>query len=243
MSNGSTRNHGERKSCRNGERAEPLVLPPDALGIETAERQLDGALIRGRPTFHDRPIGFGDPAMLEQKPKRGRCLAVSPQNEAAGGVLIQPMGEHRRGVPQDRHAHGLLPSGLNALEDLFPGLTREALDAGALRIDRMRDSRFYFEGGEHARFESGYTPHPGEPGRERWLGYAANRTAHARLLEHPGAPRPWLVCIPGYRVGQVAVDFTGFRTRWLHRTLGLNVAVPVMPLHGPRRAGRQDEGH
>ncbi len=66
-----------------------------------------------------------------------------------------PVGEHRRGVPQDRHAHGLLPSGLSALEDLLPGLTREAIDAGALRIDHMRDSRFYFAGGEHARFESG----------------------------------------------------------------------------------------
>ncbi len=98
-------------------------------------------------------------------------------------------------------------------------------------------SRFGDHG--HARFESGYAPHLGEPGRERWQGYRANLTAHVRLLEHPGAPRPWLVCIPGYRMGQVAVDFTGFRTRWLHRTLGLNVAVPVMPLHGPRRAGRR----
>ena len=91
----------------------------------------------------------------------------------------------------------------------------------------------------HARFESGYAPHAGEPGGERWQGQAANRMAHAWLLEHGGPPRPWVVCIPGYRMGHPAVDFTGFRTRWLHETLGLNVAVPVMPLHGPRRAGRR----
>jgi len=108
-----------------------------------------------------------------------------------------------------------------------------------LRNMEIETKRSRFGDHAHARFESGYTPHPGEPGRERWQGYEANRTAHVRLLEHPGAPRPWLVCIPGYRMGQVAVDFTGFRTRWLHRTLGLNVAVPVMPLHGPRRAGRR----
>jgi hypothetical protein len=35
------------------------------------------------------------------------------------------------------------------------------------------------------------------------------------------------------------VDFTGFRARWLYKHLGLNVAVPVMPLHGPRRVGRR----
>jgi hypothetical protein len=89
----------------------------------------------------------------------------------------------------------------------------------------------------HMRFESGYEPHAGEPGRERWLAYAANRTAHAWLLQHRGRPRPWLVCIPGYRMGSPLVDFTGFRARWLHRALGLNVAIPVMPLHGPRRVG------
>jgi hypothetical protein len=91
----------------------------------------------------------------------------------------------------------------------------------------------------HMRFESGYEPHAGEPGRERWLGYEANRTAHAWILQHRGRPRPWLVCIPGYRMGSPLIDFTGFRARWLHRVLGLNVAIPVMPLHGPRRAGRR----
>ena len=40
-------------------------------------------------------------------------------------------------------------------------------------------------------------------------------------------------------MGRVSVDFTGFRVRWLHRELGLNVAIPVMPLHGPRSQGRR----
>jgi hypothetical protein len=92
---------------------------------------------------------------------------------------------------------------------------------------------------EHLRWESGYEPWPGEPGRERWLGHAANRTAHAWLLRHRGADRPWALCVPGYRMGSPIVDFTGFRAGWLHRKLGLNVAIPVMPLHGPRRIGRR----
>jgi hypothetical protein len=91
----------------------------------------------------------------------------------------------------------------------------------------------------HLQFESGYEPYPGEPGRERWLGLTANHMAHAWLLEHPGPTRPWIVCVPGYRMGNPAVDFTGFRARWLHHTFGLNVAIPVLPLHGPRRTGRR----
>jgi hypothetical protein len=89
----------------------------------------------------------------------------------------------------------------------------------------------------HIRFHSEYEPHIGEPGRDRWLRQKPNRTAHAWLLEHPGKPRPWLICIPGYRMGHPMVDFAGFKSRWLHRELGLNVAIPVMPLHGPRSVG------
>jgi hypothetical protein len=91
----------------------------------------------------------------------------------------------------------------------------------------------------HLSFESGYAPRTGEPGRARWLGYLPNRTAHAWVLRHEGAPRPWVVCVPGYRMGAPLVDFAGFRAGWLHRGLGLNVAVAVLPFHGPRRVGRR----
>ncbi len=106
------------------------------------------------------------------------------------------------------------------------------LEPARLRETRSRGMVYH-----HLEFESGYEPHAGEPGRERWLGYKANRTGHAWLLQHPGGPRPWCICIPGYRMGRPLVDFTGFRARWLHRELGLNVAFSVLPLHGPRRIG------
>jgi len=104
------------------------------------------------------------------------------------------------------------------------------------RIEARRTARLAYR---RLSFESGYEPHPGEPGRDRWLGYEANRTAYAWLLQHRGRTRPWLVCVPGYRMGHPLVDFTGFRARWLHRHLDLNVAIPVLPLHGPRRTGRR----
>jgi 2-polyprenyl-6-methoxyphenol hydroxylase-like FAD-dependent oxidoreductase len=64
------------------------------------------------------------------------------------------MGEHRRGVPQGRHTHGLLTGGLRALEGFFPGLSEESRRAGGLRIDLTRDAYWCFEGGEHLRFVS-----------------------------------------------------------------------------------------
>jgi hypothetical protein len=92
---------------------------------------------------------------------------------------------------------------------------------------------------EHLSYESGYAPDRAEPGRSRWLGYQGNRTAHAWLFQHPGEPRPWLVCVPGYRMGHPLIDFMGFKASWLHRELGLNVAIPVLPFHGPRSIGRR----
>lgn len=39
--------------------------------------------------------------------------------------------DQRRGVPQGRHAHGLLSGGLQALAELFPGLPEELAADGA----------------------------------------------------------------------------------------------------------------
>ncbi|QBI20064.1 FAD-dependent oxidoreductase [Egibacter rhizosphaerae] len=53
---------------------------------------------------------------------------------------IPPDVAHRKGVPQDRHLHLLLPSGAAALESLFPALGDELVDDGAAtgETDRIR---------------------------------------------------------------------------------------------------------
>lgn len=86
-------------------------------------------------------------------------------------------------------------------------------------------------------FDSGFEPPPDLPGAERWNSFAANRNCHVRILRHPGPPRPWLMCIHGYRMGVPWMDLGMFSPGWLHHGLGLNVIQPVLPLHGPRRAG------
>ena len=89
---------------------------------------------------------------------------------------------------------------------------------------------------ERMVFDSGYEPHVGDPGRERWLGYTANSREYALLLRHR-EPRPWLVCVHGAVMGRALLDLTLFRAWHLHRDLGLNVVLPVLPLHGPRARG------
>ena len=89
---------------------------------------------------------------------------------------------------------------------------------------------------EHLTFPSQYEPHVGEPGRERWLDYEANRTAHAWVFRHREPGRPWLVCVHGWGMGSSPLmDSRAFRARRLRNELGMNVLLPVLPLHGARQ--------
>ena len=63
---------------------------------------------------------------------------------------------------------------------------------------------------ERMFFDSGYEPHAGEPGRERWLSYTGNNREYGLMLRHR-QPRPWLVCVHGAEMGRAALDPTLFR--------------------------------
>jgi len=63
--------------------------------------------------------------------------------------------DHRRGVPQSRHAHGLLAGGLQVIEEFFPGITNAMVDDGAVRADVANDGRWFFEGRCLSRAPSG----------------------------------------------------------------------------------------
>ncbi len=62
--------------------------------------------------------------------------------------------ESRKGVPQSRHAHGVLARGLRIMEQLFPGLTRDLIAGGALPSDIALDICWYQFGGYKARFDA-----------------------------------------------------------------------------------------
>lgn len=101
----------------------------------------------------------------------------------------------------------------------------------------VQQARVYGWTYERVSYPSAYTPDPEMPGAEVWAQHQNNRQAVAWVLRHPGPPRPWLTCVHGYRMGEPWLDFMLFPPRWLHERLGLNLFMPVLPLHGPRRVG------
>jgi hypothetical protein len=118
--------------------------------------------------------------------------------------------------PADYHKRPPVPDDLRAWHEHVPGL-----------------------GYEHITFTSGWAPDLDEPGRSRWLSHEANHTVHAWVSRAPGREhRSWLICAPGFGMGTSAfMDLRAFSARQLHRR-GVNVVVPVLPLHGPRASGR-----
>jgi hypothetical protein len=94
------------------------------------------------------------------------------------------------------------------------------------------------QGYERVSWESRFAPHAGEPGSERWMAFGPNSTATAALLRHDDATRPWVIAVHGFCMGFPFMDFPGLQAPRLHQELGVNVALPVLPLHGARRVTR-----
>jgi 2-polyprenyl-6-methoxyphenol hydroxylase-like FAD-dependent oxidoreductase len=74
----------------------------------------------------------------------GGLLAARTLSESYDRVIVVDRDSlagtgHRKGVPQSQHAHAILAKGREVLEDLFPGLTAELTDAGALTFDLHND--------------------------------------------------------------------------------------------------------
>jgi 2-polyprenyl-6-methoxyphenol hydroxylase-like FAD-dependent oxidoreductase len=62
--------------------------------------------------------------------------------------------EPRRGVPQGRHAHGLLLRGQDTICRLFPGVREELLAAGAMPVNMGRDVKWFHFGVWKCRYHS-----------------------------------------------------------------------------------------
>ena len=61
--------------------------------------------------------------------------------------LLPTAAADRKGVPQGRHAHTLLGRGHQVMEELYPGLTAELVQQGAV----VGNGRFFSGGGYFAR--------------------------------------------------------------------------------------------
>jgi len=179
---------------------------------------------------------------VEDVPDPVPSLALAAEVAADEAMLAWMLA--RMTLPQ-RDDHVRVEREMGAARELFEArgwlekpvgyhATPPALERVSLRSARVRGIAY-----DHLWFESGYEPHEGEPGRERWLSYARNRTAHAWVLRHREADRPWLVCIHGYVMGTPLVDLAVFRPELYHERLGMNLLVPTLPLHGRRSLSRR----
>ena len=164
---------------------QPATVTP--LREPAAPREREGA----PPRSHAVVLGGGIAGLLAARVLRDHfdrvTLVERDDLETGGGP--------RRGVPQGRHAHGLLAGGAQVLWRLFPGLREELVADGALLHDLIRNSRFYGLGGYQLRYESGlegvFLTRPMLEGHLR-----------RRLLALPG-----IAPLPGYRAESlIAVD-------------------------------------
>jgi 2-polyprenyl-6-methoxyphenol hydroxylase-like FAD-dependent oxidoreductase len=69
-------------------------------------------------------------------------VTVVDRDDLDGGIGIEP----RRGVPQGRHAHGLLAVGLRVIEELLPGATADLVAGGVPSGDMLGNVRFCANG-------------------------------------------------------------------------------------------------
>ena len=183
---------------------------------------------------------------IDQAPEIEGVPQPEPSLRLSAGValdeMVLGMEQLAIGLPAGDRAHRMVDEVHRALafhrsQGWLDDPLSYHLDPPALSAPRIEQTRTGSIAYEHIRFESLYEPPVDEPGRDRWLAHKAPRTAHAYLLRHDDGDRPWIVCTNGYRMGLAGIDVRAFGH--YHNVLGLNVLIPVLPLHGPRRIGRR----
>ncbi|WP_198659007.1 NAD(P)/FAD-dependent oxidoreductase [Nocardiopsis sp. FIRDI 009] len=132
-------------------------------------------------------------------------LAARTLSDSFGEVVVvdrDPLTDGtgpRRGVPQGRHAHGLVAQGQQILEGLFPGLTEELIGAGVQVGDFSGDIRWYF-GGRRMR-----------PTRSGLLSLAATRPVLEDRVRRRVFAIPGVVTRTGHSIDGLVTDRGGRR--------------------------------
>lgn len=124
--------------------------------------------------------------------------------------------DFRSGVPQARHAHTLMPRGQAILEQLFPGLTDELVDNGAVAVDLAQDVAF---------FNDGVWVKPQARGKS--VSVSCSRPLLESALYRRVTSLPQVNVLRGYRATGLTVDRSG-------------KMVTGVCLHGGRGAGAQE---
>lgn len=112
--------------------------------------------------------------------------------------------EFRRGVPQTRHAHRLLPRGQMILEQQFPGLVDELRAWGAITVEKGTDIAFDYDEGWRAG-----------PSRPEQASLSCSRPLLESALYRRVASIPGITFMHGYEAAGLMVDDAGERVTGL----------------------------
>ena len=78
-------------------------------------------------------------------------ITIVERDELPNGI------EHRRGVPQAKQLHVILPLGAEIMEEFFPGFKQELSEAGCSTFDEVKDTPWFGRQGWRARRDSDVT--------------------------------------------------------------------------------------
>ena len=118
--------------------------------------------------------------------------------------------EQRKGVPQGRHAHGLLPAGERVLAELFPGLLDDLIVRGAQRVS-IGDGRWWQCGGYRVTSEDAVDgTFLSRPFLEHGVRERLRRLDNVAFVD--GAVRALATATPGGPVSGVVVEDRAGRT-------------------------------
>lgn len=183
----------------------------------------------GRLAIEDLPL----PGSVPWPESLTRISAEVAVDEAALGILATAMGvynhdvQRRVGEELEAQLAWLRAGGWNTAPASFHEVPPPL---GPVNVATERSAGLDLE---VMRYDSEFEPRQGAPGRARWLRYDANQTSETRLVRARDSS-DWLVCIHGLGMGYAPADLRFLRAGWLHER-GLNLALPVLPLHGRRR--------
>lgn len=178
-----------------------------------------------------RPAADGDRPPLATNPLAWATLAVDELTISAAYLLTRRKALELQVDDEAREAaQRLVDAGLaDDPAPLFPAPVSPRLR----RSSRRRRAGIDFE---HLSFETPYVAPVDLPRARDWAAADGNVTAHAYLLRHGDRPRPWVVVLHGHRMGEPR-DLRLLGSQRLQRTLGVDVAHLVLPMHGPRARG------
>lgn len=201
-------------------------------GLTVALLSVGAFIAAGTSAF---PVTW-NPVDSERRVPRWRLAAKAAADEALAGYFVCfariPSGSHARETVQQINDIKPARAAWGIKDDAADIENPETLTDLKTVATRRRGRTL-----EVVSFDSGYRCPVGVQYCPEWMQARTNARCRLRVFRQGQPGRPWLIGIHGYRMGGDWLDLQLFPPRKLADGLGLNLVLPVLPLHGARRYG------